>query len=162
MRSKLWDAKTGFFYPYDLRNERRIQIRTSSGLLPMFAGVCDQVQSNSLVKQMTMSFAPNEQWRLCASTAFEEPAFDAMKYWRGPIWINVNWMLFHGLRRYGFADVAERIKRDTLNLYHDVGPFEYFDPRPVSEAGASLGLGADLFSWSAALAIDMLDNVAVL
>jgi hypothetical protein len=161
-RDKLWDAETGFYYAYDLRNERPIRIRTCSGLMPLFAGLCTTAQAGTLAGHMIKSFTRNEKWRLCASTAVDHAAFDPRKYWRGPVWLNTNWMLVHGLSRYGHVALAERVKRDSLELYDKVGPYEYFDPRPESEAGEAGGLGADRFSWSAALALDLLDNPAPL
>lgn len=157
---KLWDPATGFYYAYDLRNERRIPVKTSSGFMPLFAGICDPAQTASLAAHLTGSFARGDGWRLCASTAADEPAFDAVKYWRGPVWINLNWMLYHGLRRAGLDLLAGRVRADTLHLLEHVGFYEYFDARPTSAAAG--GLGADRFSWSAALALDLLENPAPL
>jgi neutral trehalase len=161
-RDKLWDAETGFFYAYDLRNERRIRIRTCSGLMPLFAGICTTAQAAALAEHVIKSFTRGEKWRLCASTAVDDPAFDPRKYWRGPVWLSTNWMLVHGLSRYGYVELAERVKRDSLDLYRTFGPYEYFDPRPAGEEGEATGYGADRFSWSAALALDLLDNAAPL
>ncbi|GHJ18409.1 MGH1-like glycoside hydrolase domain-containing protein [Streptomyces albus] len=36
-------------------------------------------------------------------------AFDRRRYWRGPAWFNVNWLLVRGLSRYG-----ERARADAL------------------------------------------------
>jgi neutral trehalase len=158
INTKLWDAKTGFYHCYDLRNQRPIPIKISSGFMPLFAGICSDAQAASLAAHLTKSFARGDDWRLCASTAADEPSFDAVKYWRGPIWINMNWMLYHGLKRHGFADLAARVRRDTLALLEDIGIFEYFDARPAREGGVAQGLGADRFSWSASLALDLLEN----
>ncbi len=32
--------------------------------------------------------------------------FSTDRYWRGPVWINVDWMLMRGLERYGFDEQA--------------------------------------------------------
>jgi glycogen debranching enzyme len=85
----------------------------------------------------------------------DEPMFDPVKYWRGPVWVNVNWMLHHGLLRAGKHELAARVRDDTLALLERHGFWEYFDPRPAA-AGRSGGLGTDGFSWSAALALDFL------
>ena len=158
---KLWDETTGFYYSYDLRNQRRIPVKTSSGLMPLFAGVCSPAQAARLAGHLTRTFIRGDGWRLCASTAADEPSFDAVKYWRGPVWINLNWMLYHGLRRAGLDDLAARLKADTLHLIETVGLYEYFDARPSGE-NVGHGLGADQFSWSAALALDLLNNPAPL
>ncbi len=155
---KLWDPVTGFYYAYDLRNRRRIPIKTSSGFMPLFAGICDAVQARSLAGHLEKSFTRGAGWRLCASTAVDEPAFEPVKYWRGPVWINLNWMLHHGLRRAGYGELAARVRTDALELIETAGFYEYFDARP----GATGGLGADRFSWSAALTLDFLENSAPL
>ena len=77
-------------------------------------------------------------------------AFDPRRYWRGPVWINVNWFLVRGLRRCGLADEAEELRLLTLRLLETSGFAEYYDPR----TGEALGSGD--FSWSAALALDLL------
>ena len=51
------------------------------------------------------------------------------KYWRGPVWINLNWILYNGLKRYGFNEIAQRIKDDSIFLIEKNGFYEYFDPR---------------------------------
>lgn len=154
MNRKLWDERDGFYYSYDLSGERRLPIKTSSGFMPLFGGVPSQAQAARLAGHLHESFMPGRDWRLCASTAPCETSFDPIKYWRGPIWVNLNWMLHHGLNRYGFHSAASRVKSDTLRLLSEGGLFEYFDPRP----GAARGLGSDNFSWSAALALDLLHN----
>lgn len=157
MNRKLWDAERGFYFPYDLRSRRLIRIKTSSGFMPLFARVCDATQRQKLATQLETSFAPSGDWRVCASTAIDEPAFDPVKYWRGPVWVNVNWMLHHGLRRNGLDELADRVKRDTLDLIGAAGLWEYFDPRPAGKTRA-VGLGTDEFSWTAALTLDFLRN----
>ena len=69
------------------------------------------------------------------------------RYWRGPIWINTNWMIAEGFKAYGFDDIAEEIRNDSRALIEQHGFYEYFTPN-----GAK-GLGASQFSWSAALAL---------
>jgi hypothetical protein len=154
---KLWDPERGFYFSYDLRQHRLIRIKTSSGFMPLFAQICDAGQRQRLAQHLTTSFAPHAGWRLCPSTAADEPTFDPVKYWRGPAWVNVNWMLYHGLFRNGLHDLARRVKQDTLDFLGTAGLWEYFDPRPP-EPGRSIGLGTDSFSWSAALALDFMHN----
>ena len=72
------------------------------------------------------------------------PEFEPQRYWRGPVWLIVNWMLIDGLRRNGRPGLAERIRRDSLALVERSGFAEYFDPLN----GAPLG--GSRFSWTAA------------
>jgi hypothetical protein len=157
INGKFWDAGRGFYYPFDLRAGRRITIKTSSGFMPLFAGVCGDAQKRALAHHLSSTFAPSADWLLCPSLAPDEPAFDPVRYWRGPVWVNVNWMLHHGLRRAGLEDLAARVRSDTLRAVDSAGRWEYFDPRPGT-AAAALGLGTDEFSWSAALTLDLQRN----
>jgi len=82
-------------------------------------------------------------WPL-ATHAPREATFEPRRYWRGPTWINMNWLLVPSLG----AELAER----TLGLVQKSGFREYFDPTTGE------GLGADQFTWTAALALDLLER----
>jgi glycogen debranching enzyme len=154
INEKFWDEKTGFYYAFDLKSNKRIPIKVSSGFMPLFAEACTTNQASLLVNHLSQSFQKNKDWYACASCAFDEPAFNPVKYWRGPVWINVNWMLYHGLQKYGYQQEGNLVKEDSLALIENFGSYEYFDPRPETEFDQKRGIGADLFSWSAALYLD--------
>ena len=67
-------------------------------------------------------------------------------------------MLYHGLQSYGYNEEAIIVKEDSLALVENFGSFEYFDPRPEDEFNQKRGIGADLFSWTAALYLDFIYN----
>ena len=76
--------------------------------------------------------------------------FDASRYWRGPVWINVNWLLLRGLARAGLSAEAEELRRLTLRLVAASGFAEYYHPSTGEP------LGSRDFSWSAALTLDLM------
>jgi glycogen debranching enzyme len=78
------------------------------------------------------------------------PGFSRHRYWRGPVWVNVNWLLMRGLVRQGEQRAARRLLAATLALVGEHGFWEYYDP----ETGE--GLGSERFSWTAALVLDLL------
>jgi glycogen debranching enzyme len=78
------------------------------------------------------------------------PQYSELKYWQGPTWININWLIIDGLRRYGYQKEALELKKRTLDLVKKSGFSEYFSAKDASPAGASN------FSWTAALIIDLL------
>jgi hypothetical protein len=78
-----------------------------------------------------------------------EKDFDSKNYWRGPVWININWMISQGLKRYGFSKKADAMKHDMIQLPIRFGFHEYFD----SQSGQ--GYGSSDFSWTAALFLDL-------
>ena len=46
----------------------------------------------------------------------KEDDLDPKNYWRGPVWINTNWLLMQGLARYGFAEKVKSVREDILEL----------------------------------------------
>ena len=75
--------------------------------------------------------------------------YDEDRYWKGPTWINLNWCIIQGLREYGDAKLADELQRRTVDLVAQSGFAEYFS----AKSGAPYG--ADDFSWTAALALDL-------
>ena len=71
--------------------------------------------------------------------------FNSKKYWRGPIWCIINFMLVIGFKKCGESDLANKIKNNTTALIDQNGFFEYFDPQ------LGIGYGGDNFSWTAAI-----------
>jgi glycogen debranching enzyme len=79
----------------------------------------------------------------------EHPAFDPDRYWRGNVWLQVNWQIFHGLRRYGFDPLAREIAQRSATLLLRSGPHEFFNPLT--------GVGRGSYPYSAAaVVLDMI------
>jgi glycogen debranching enzyme len=76
--------------------------------------------------------------------------FDDDRYWKGPTWINMNWAIIEGLRVYGETELADELRRCTLDLVDRAGPAEYLS------ALDGRGFGAHDFSWTAAPTLDLL------
>ncbi len=106
---------------------------------------------------MAEVFGKEHENYLCASFPPSHEWFNSEKYWRGPIWINLNWIIIRGLERYGYTELAQRMKKDTLAFIEKYGFYEYFEPSKKNET-LSKGYGGQNFSWSAALTIDLLTN----
>lgn len=75
----------------------------------------------------------------------EHPKFDARRYWRGPTWAVINYLIARGLAEHGMSDEADRIRTDTRRMIRQSGFFEYFDPLTGEGAGGSH------FTWTAAI-----------
>lgn len=160
MNSKLWNESTGMYDAYDLINEQKIEMEASSGLMPLYANVPSEMQAKKMVETlMGPKFHSNDSlpYYLCPSFTPLSNKFDAKKYWRGPVWINMNWMLYHGLKSYGYTQEAAMVKSDSIELISYYGFYEYFDPKK-DVMNNRQGYGSHQFSWSAALCLDLLSE----
>ena len=150
--SKLWDEDHGIYLDFDLVAGRRIYAYVAPNFVPLFAGIPNEARASHMVETMEST-----GFGLEATDYYPVPSYDGygfgfspVQYWRGPVWININWFLMHGLKRYGFDEHAERLRQAIIELCQKGGFCEYFDPL------TGTGHGSDFFSWTAALLIDVL------
>lgn len=85
-----------------------------------------------------------------ASHPPQDPRFDSKRYWRGPVWLVVNYMIADGLARAGLEDASAKITASSLDLIRESGFAEYYDPI----TGEPLGGGR--FTWTAAMVLEFL------
>lgn len=85
-----------------------------------------------------------------ATVPKDDPVFDPCRYWRGPVWANVNWLVVDMLEAGGHAEAASRLRHVTVDMVAENGFWEYFHPY------TGQGLGSDNFSWTAAVVVDLL------
>jgi glycogen debranching enzyme len=72
--------------------------------------------------------------------------------WRGPTWVNINYLLIEGLKRSGYEELARDLRRRTLDLIsRNDDIYEYYHP----ETGDNPPRAAATFGWSSAVFIDL-------
>jgi hypothetical protein len=92
--------------------------------------------------------------------------------WRGPVWVNSNYMVALGLIERGAVSEAKKLMTATLDAmqraYLSFGViFEFYDadgthdPRTLMRKGKPTG-GVRDYHWSAALAFDMILRLAAM
>ena len=145
---ELWDDETGQYYSRDAVRERLIKIPTVATFLPLWAGTAAPARARRVMELLREG---SGFW-----SAFPVPSvptdaahFDEDRYWKGPSWVNTNWMTINGLRLYDDDHAAAQLTQRTLQMVDRAGFFEYFSP--VTGAG----YGAAEFSWTAALVVDL-------
>jgi hypothetical protein len=143
------DAATGAYFDFDITSGRRLAVATAAGPAALAGGV---IPAAAALKAWSFYARQIEGTRPVPTVPPAAPEFDPVRYWRGPVWINVNWLVRSGLSRYGQEAEAERIRTATLELIAEGGMAEYFDP--ISGAAH----GAVPFSWTAALCLEMIQE----
>lgn len=146
---QLWDDLSQQYYSRDFITHRWLRESSIATLLPLYAGHISKERAARLVKLIENPHQFGTKFPL-PSVPRTSAYFDPKRYWQGPTWINTNWLVIDGLKRYGYHDHAAVLTEMTLELVRQHGCNEYFDPLDGSP------LGADSFSWTAALAIDLL------
>lgn len=148
---QLWDPYTGQYYSRDFITHRLLKEPSIATLLPLYAGTITKERAKHLVSLLENEHIFGTQYPI-PSTPVNSPWFKPTCYWQGPTWVNVNWLVIDGLSRYGFHEHAAALRDATLEMVTNNGCREYYNPL----TGA--GLGAKDFSWTAALAIDLINQ----
>jgi hypothetical protein len=138
-----WRPALGRFVNRDLIAGEDILAPTQAGFLPLIALDLDAGMTAAATGEITRQLSL-QRVKALASTPADAPCFDERRYWRGPIWAVVNWLLIDGLRRNNAVAFAEAIRCGLLDAIETAGFAEYFDPLTGE------GLGGAGFTWTAA------------
>jgi hypothetical protein len=121
--------------------------RSIGGLMPVFAAL-PRARAHSIAR--TIEKLAGESSYLIPSHDPTDPRFDAKRYWRGPVWLVVNYMISDGLAAEGETAIAQRITQSSLRLIEESGFAEYYDPLTGEP------LGGRRFTWTAAMVLEFL------
>ena len=141
----LWDAERRTWCSRDLLTGRHSGYVTSASFLSFYAGLRDPERDEAMLAHFDR-IAERVRY-MVPSLDPDDPGFQMIRYWRGPVWAVVNWMIGEGLADAGHEARATRVRSDTLALIRDSGFYEAFSPLDGS------GSGGDDFSWTAAIAL---------
>jgi hypothetical protein len=151
---RCWDERLGRFVNLAGPHERRSRVKTIHGLVPLILPDLPRAVADRLVAHLRDPRTFGAPWPV-PSVALDEPSFlrdhrlHGFRFiWRGPLSLNTNWFLVHGLRRHGFGDDAERIAEHSRDAVERGGFNEFYDPLDGSP------VGAERFGW-ATLVADM-------
>ncbi len=146
---RAWDEESGFFWARS--NGSRVNVRTPFSLFPLITGQMPPEVAERLVAHLTDE---RQFWTRypVPTVAMDDPKYTPGKMWRGPTWVNVNYLLIEGLQRSGYQDLARELRRRTLDLISSRDDiYEYYDP----VTGENPPAAASMFGWSSAVFIDL-------
>ncbi|MCC2613519.1 MGH1-like glycoside hydrolase domain-containing protein [Neorhizobium petrolearium] len=137
-----WRPALSRFVSRDLISGEDVEAATQAGFIPLLSLDLDRQIADALVDEM-------KAWSEGLKVAFPTTkpgiaGWEPKRYWRGPAWAIINWLLIDGLKRNGHTEAAEELRRSTVSAIEAEGFAEYFDPITGEGCG---GLG---FSWTAA------------
>lgn len=156
IREHAWDERDGIYYSVDVGllpiNKEIVlhsgcprhwstliqRIESWSCFMPLWAGIATPEQAERMVREHYLDektfFAPygvrtlSKMEKMYAVIKSGNPSC-----WLGPIWGISNYMVFDGLRKYGFIDEARSLAEKTITLFgRDIETtgelHEYYDP----------------------------------
>ncbi len=153
-KEKLWNETLQTFTVFDLRSKQAVPFKEIGAFVALFAEIPDSTQAKILNDYLWTLH--QRGFYICPSFDIDHPLFDSKRYWRGPIWSQMNWMIYHGLNNYGFKNTAQIVKSDLIELVSQMGFYEYFESQKSVAQNLTKGYGGGSFSWTAACTLDLL------
>jgi putative isomerase len=152
VREHLWDDGRGIFANRLWSGPFARSVAPTS-FYPMTAGVATPEQAQRMVREHLLDASRfGGDWPV-AGTPHSDPAAADNVYWRGRVWPPFNYLVFLGLRRYGFVDEA-RMVADRSAAMFDMG---WRERRSWENLNQRTGEGGDspdsdpFYTWGALL-----------
>jgi glycogen debranching enzyme len=151
MLELMYDEKDAAFYDLREPGAVKLRVRTPTIFFPLAlaeldAKIAERVLEAHFDREQEFSTPlpiPSVELGDAAFFPGETPFL-----WRGPTWAFINWFLYHALRKRGFGERAERLRRSLWQAIEKSGFREYYDPVTGE------GHGAREFTWPGLL-LDM-------
>lgn len=149
MIAHFYDRKAGLFWSQ--KDHQPIRVLTPFSLYPLWTGHMPQKIADRLVAHL---HNPQSFWTRypLPTVAANDEKYDPFQMWRGPVWININYIFVEALTRAGYPALARELTERTLALVmsqNDI--YEYYHP----DTGIAPPKAAPMFGWSAACFIDL-------
>ncbi|MFZ2055432.1 MAG: trehalase family glycosidase [Candidatus Aminicenantales bacterium] len=155
INKKLWNEREGFYFDrhWDGRFSSR---KAASNFYPLLARIPDTRRASLMIRHL---LDPKEFWGeyVLPTISRDDSFFSQQQYWRGTIWPPTNYLVYQGVKAYGFDAVATEFAQKSLSLFlrswknFQVCP-ENFDSR-TGEAG-----GQRYQSWGPLFALIALEE----
>src|SRR5687767_15207002 len=97
----------------------KIRVRTPTIFFPL---VLDEIEQRIAERVLDAHFDREDEFAAplpIPSVELRDPAFypgESQFIWRGPTWAFINWFLYHALKKRGFHERAERLRRSLWQL----------------------------------------------
>lgn len=142
-----WNHDKGYYFDYDLEDEKQKESMTLAGIAPLFFQIATQDQANKVAEVISAKF-------LSAGGVVNTLRITGQQ-WDAPNgWAPLQWMTITGLENYGQKELAAAIARRWIKLNSDVFRrtgklMEKYDVVDTHlEAGGGEYEGQDGFGWT--------------
>ena len=153
MLQDFYDPNAGLFWA--TQDHKPIREVTLFNLLPLWTGNLPEGVQEKLIEHLTNK---DEFWGPypLATLARNSQNYSPQKMWRGPTWINFNYIFIEALNLIDRTNLANQLRDETLALIlKNDGIYEYYN----SETGEPGERAVNMFGWTAAIFIDLVLQV---
>ena len=170
MNERLWREQDGLYVDCFAETGLQMDIPAASGFLPLICGAPSDQQARRLARHLSDPRTFGTPLPVATIAACDTESY-AKDMWRGPAWVNVNWLIARGFERYGLSEAAAEVRDKTLaeveRWHQQYGVFfEYYDdrgdtppPQLLRKGRCIPGAGAQNvihdYGWTATLYVDM-------
>jgi hypothetical protein len=114
VNEKLWSEEDGLYLNrhWDGRFSRRL---SPENFYPLVAGLADEERAK---RMMATLLDPKKFWgdQLLPSISRDDQAFSEKSAGRGAVWAPMNYLVYLGLKRYGFHNEAAELARKSVSI----------------------------------------------
>ena len=142
VNERMWDETTGFYYSINKKDHsfqfmtRDLKRQEIIGFLALWAEAAPRERAARLIQTLTDT---TKFWRkygvptLSARDQWYSPYVDYCCKWNGPVWMLWDYMVYDGLRKYGYNDLAHQLSDKmvscvTLQLSKNHNYWESYSP----------------------------------
>ena len=143
---KLYNYDSDEFVSKDLNTNKDILIPSITNYFILTADLKNDKLNKKIINNLK-NHNLNEKY-IFSTIKSDHQTFEEKRYWRGPVWINCNWLIYEGIKNKD-KEYSIKIKNETISLIENKGFHEYYSCNDGSV------MGANNFSWSAALYLDL-------
>ncbi len=112
MNKYLYDDIDGIYYDYNVKKSCFHKVLSVVSFLPLMAFIPDTKQVESLINHLNNDKEFNTPLPI-PTISLSDKLFGT-DMWRGPVWINFNYMIIEGIYFNGYKDLAKDIKLKTI------------------------------------------------
>jgi len=155
IQNECYDPIDGYFYSVDLSlrpvdsnewlhsghprfwHSLPIKIKSCVGVFPLYFGLATEEQAKRVIANYLDTKSLYSDYGI-RSLGKNEKMYGIYRSnnpscWLGPVWINFNYFLWEGLKKYGYPELADKLAIQTITmmgkgLEKDGGFYEYYDP----------------------------------
>jgi len=138
-----------YYVDYLKSKERKSKIKSAAMFFVLMTDI--DFDADSLMKNHLLNDKEFGTRYPAPSVSIDTPLMNPDEYWRGNVWININWFIVQGLIKRGYKTEARKLINRTLSLVRKSGFREYYNPFNGK------GLGAVSFGWST-LSLDLYES----